>query len=153
MSGSGTVIDSGQLRLEFLVTSADSDGALHEMRATYAAASPWAVPHLHPSQDEHFEIVEGVLSFVVDGQQHDRRAGETMEIPCGSVHQVRNPGSEPAVAIWQTRPALRTGEFLTAAAAAQEAGDLDALLGVVSDHADVFVLADQPAEASPTTGT
>jgi mannose-6-phosphate isomerase-like protein (cupin superfamily) len=144
MGDVGTVIDDGSLRLEFLVTAATSDGALHEMRATYGPESPLAVAHLHPAQDERFEVLEGELLFVVDGHERRVGAGETIDVGRGSVHQVRNPGSVPAVAIWQTRPALRTGEFLEAAAAARQRGDLDALLGVVAAYADVFVLADQP---------
>ena len=140
----GTVIDDGSLRLEFLVTAATSDGTLHEMRATYGPESPLAVAHLHPAQDERFEVLEGELLFVVDGREHRVAAGEPIEVGRGCVHQVRNPGSVRAVAVWQTRPALRTGEFLEAAAAARERGDLDALLEVVATYDDVFVLADQP---------
>ena len=144
MSEVGTVIGDGMLRLEFLVTGASSQGALHEIRATYAPESPLAVAHFHPAQDERFEVLEGELLFVVDGNERRVGAGETLDIPRGSVHQVRNPGTFPAVADWQTRPALRTGEFLEAAAAARATGDLDALLEVVAAYDDVFVLGDQP---------
>jgi mannose-6-phosphate isomerase-like protein (cupin superfamily) len=144
MSDVGTVIDDGSLRLEFLITGATSGGELHEMRATYMPDSPLAVAHVHPAQDEHFEVLEGELLFVVDGNERRVSAGETIDIPRGSVHQVRNPGDGPAVTIWQTRPALRTGEFLEAAAAARADGDLDTLLEVVAAYGDVFVLADQP---------
>ena len=144
MSDVGTVLDDGALRLEFLVTGASSEGALHEMRAIYAPDSPLAIAHLHPAQDERFEVLEGELLFVVDGDERRVHAAETIHIPRGSVHQVRNPGAVPAIAVWQTRPALRTGEFLVAAAAARAGGDLDALLEVVAAYDDVFVLADQP---------
>jgi mannose-6-phosphate isomerase-like protein (cupin superfamily) len=145
MAGAGTVIDDGTLRLEFLVTASDSDGVLHEMRATYAPESPWAFSHLHPAQDERFEVVEGTLEFLMDGRLRRVQEGETLEIPRGCVHQARNPGPSRAVAIWQTRPALRTGEFLLAVDAARRAEDLEALLEVVDEHDDVFVLAEQPA--------
>ena len=89
---------------------------------------------------------EGSLEFLVDGVQSTVGAGEVIEVPPGAVHQVRNPGDVPAVATWQTRPALRSGEFHCAIAAARESGDVAQLLAVVEEYADVFVLAPQPVE-------
>ena len=139
-----TVLDSGTVRLEFLITAADSDGALHQMRATYAPGSPKPPAHLHPAQDERFEVHEGALEFLVDGVVQRVAAGQALDVPRGAVHQVHNPGDVPAVVAWSTRPALRTGEFLCAVHEARESGDLTRLLAVVEEHADVFVLAPQP---------
>jgi hypothetical protein len=58
---------------------------------------------------------------------------------------VHNPGDVPAVVTWQTRPALRTGEFHCAVAAARDSGDLSRLLAVVEEYADVLVLAPHPS--------
>lgn len=140
-----TVLDSGPVRLEFTVTAADSGGALHEMRATYAPGSPLPPAHLHPAQTERFEVESGALSFLVDGVATTAGAGEALEVPPGAVHQVQNVGDVPAVARWQTRPALRSGEFHCAIAAARESGDVGRLLAVVEEYADVFVLAPQPS--------
>jgi quercetin dioxygenase-like cupin family protein len=143
MAHAGQVFDDGAVRLEVLVTGADSDGALHEMRATYRAGCPFPPAHLHPAQDERFEVLEGRLLFLVDGTEHVVGAGETIAILRGRVHQARNPFDEPAVALWQTRPALRSSEFFEAVAAAREQG-LEQLLAVVAEYADVFELAVQP---------
>ena len=144
MTCTHTVLDSGTVRMVFTTTAADSAGSLHEMRATYAAGSPPPPAHLHPAQDERFEVHEGCLEFVVDGVHRLVAAGEWMDVPAGAVHQVRNPGDVPAVVTWQTRPALRTAEFLVAVHAAREGGDLSQLLAVVQEYGDVFVLAQQP---------
>ena len=140
----GTVIDDGAVRLEFLRTHADTDGAHHEMRATYRPGSPFPPAHLHPRQDECFEVREGALLFVIDGAHQRVAAGETIDVPRGSVHQARNDGDVPAVAIWRTSPARRTAEFFLAAAAARQRDDLEALLAVLEEFRDVFVLAEQP---------
>jgi quercetin dioxygenase-like cupin family protein len=140
-----TVLDSGAVRMEFTTTAAESDGALHEMRVTYAPGSPQPPAHLHPSQAERFEVHEGSLAFLVDGAPRTVCAGETIDVPPGAVHQVQNTGEVLAVATWQTRPALRTGEFHCAVAAARESGDVQALLAVVQEYDDVFVMAAQPA--------
>ena len=135
-----TVLNSGTVRLEFTTSTED----LHEMRATYAPHSPLPPAHLHPAQTERFTVHEGELHFLVDGVETAVTAGETIEVPPGAVHQVQNPGEVPAVATWQTRPALRTGEFHCAIAAARDSGDVAQLLAVVQEYSDVFVMAPPP---------
>jgi mannose-6-phosphate isomerase-like protein (cupin superfamily) len=139
-----TVLDDGNLRLEFTTTGEDSQGQLHEMLATYRPGSALPPAHLHPNQSEHFSVLSGEMWCRVDGVETTVRAGETIDIPAGSVHQMRNPGTVDAVVTWQTRPALRTGEFHQQIAAARRTGDLSALLAVVSEYADVFVMVPQP---------
>ena len=100
--------------------------------------------HLHPQQSEHFTVVQGEMWCLVDGVETTLRAGDTLDVPAGSVHQLRNPGAEDAVVTWETRPALRTAEFHRQIAAARRTGDVGAVLAVVSEFADVFVVAAQP---------
>ena len=145
MTGPGTVLDSGAVRMQFTTTTAESDGALHEMRVTYGPRSPLPPAHLHPAQRERFEVHSGTLEFLVDGVRTTVSAGEALDVPQGAVHQVRNPGDEPAEVTWQTRPALRTGEFHCKIHAARESGDVPTLLAVVEEYSDVFVLAKQPS--------
>ncbi len=136
-----TVLDDGNLRLEFTITGEDSQGQLHEMLATYRPDSALPPAHLHPQQNERFSVLEGEMWCLVDGVETTVRAGESIDIPAGSVHQMRNPGAVSAVVTWQTRPALRTAEFHQQIAAARQAGDISAVLAVVSEFADVFVMA------------
>jgi hypothetical protein len=50
----------------------------------------------------------------VDGIEHEVGAGETIDVPRGTVHQARNASAElPAVVRWETRPAMRTTAFFT----------------------------------------
>jgi mannose-6-phosphate isomerase-like protein (cupin superfamily) len=140
-----TILDDGRVRLAFLRTGAETGGEVHEMHASYAPASPLPPAHLHPSQDERFEVLEGELLFIVDGVQRRVRTGEVIDIPRGTVHQARNERDQPAAAIWQTRPALRTAEFFQAIARARDSGDLSELIEAVTEFRDCFVLAEQPA--------
>lgn len=144
MVQAGQVFDDGTTRLEFTVTGSESDGTVHEMRVTYGPHSPFPPPHLHPQQDERFEVLRGELLFIVDGEETLVPEGRSIDIPRRSVHQVRNVGETPAVAIWQTFPALRTGEFHEAIAAARRQRDAVRLLAVVEEFSDVFELAEQP---------
>jgi quercetin dioxygenase-like cupin family protein len=138
----GIVLETDKVRMEFVVTSAESAGELHQMRVTYAPHSDLPPSHLHPAQDETFEIVEGAVEFILDGVRSEHLAPAVVEVPAGTVHQLHNPTDEPAVVLWSTRPALRTGEFFLALHEA--AGDVERLVGVLTEYDDVFCLADHP---------
>ncbi len=100
-------------RIQFVKTAADTHGELLEMEATNDPNQEWesGVEHYHPQQDEHFEVLEGVLSVMLDGQEHTYVAGEQFDIPCGVVHNMRNRSSKPVRFRWQVRPALNTETF------------------------------------------
>ena len=140
----GVVIDGDQVRMEFVVTRAESDGELHQMRVTYGPHSDPPPPHLHPAQDETFEILDGAIASVLDGVRSENVAPTVVIVPAGTVHELRNHTDEPATVLWSTRPALRTGEFFLALHEAQAAGDLDRLVAVIGESHDVFCLADHP---------
>jgi mannose-6-phosphate isomerase-like protein (cupin superfamily) len=99
------------LTLRFLRVAAETDGELLEMEATYEPSSIEPVEHFHPSQDEHFEILEGIMRAEVDGEQRELRLGNTLDVPAGTPHAMWNAEDRPARTRWQTRPALRTEEF------------------------------------------
>lgn len=139
----GVVLDNGKVRMEFVVTSGESDGALHQMRVTYAPHSDLPPSHLHPAQDETFEILEGSVELILDGVRSQHAAPAVVEVPAGTVHQLHNPSDQPAAVLWSTRPALRTGEFFIALHDA--AGDIERLVAVLTEYDDVFCLADHPA--------
>jgi quercetin dioxygenase-like cupin family protein len=79
-----------------------------EVEASYAPGGSAPPKHYHPSQDEHFEVLSGTIRVRVDGQERALQAGETIDTPHGTVHQMWNPGDEPARVSWRTSPALRT---------------------------------------------
>jgi mannose-6-phosphate isomerase-like protein (cupin superfamily) len=87
---------------------------LLELEGTWAPAGEPPPKHFHPSQDEHFEVVEGTLRARVDGIERELASGETLEVPRRAVHQMWNPGAEPARAIWQTHPGGRTEQWFRA---------------------------------------
>ena len=67
--------------------------------------------HYHPLQEERFEVVSGQMSARLDGHERTYPAGESFVVPPEAVHTMWNPGPEPTELIWETRPALKTGEF------------------------------------------
>ena len=85
-----------------------------ELEATYAPDGSAPPKHWHPEQDEHFEVLEGRVRTRVEGDQRDLGPGEEIDIPRRSVHQMWNPGSEPARVLWRTSPGGRTEHWFRA---------------------------------------
>jgi mannose-6-phosphate isomerase-like protein (cupin superfamily) len=114
------------MRLRFLRTAADTNGELVEMEATYQPGSVEPLEHLHPQQEEHFEIVSGALRARIGANERSLAAGDTLEIPRGTLHAMWNEGDAEARVIWQTRPALRTEDFFVAVGRLAQEGKLTA---------------------------
>ena len=82
------------------------------MEQSYEADDNGPPPHFHPSQDEHFEVLEGAVALKVGHARSVVPAGESFDIPRGTVHTM-GPSGGPARIRWEVRPALRTEQFLT----------------------------------------
>jgi mannose-6-phosphate isomerase-like protein (cupin superfamily) len=110
----GLELDNGGVLLKFVKTAAETGGALHVQEARYSPHSGPPPYHCHPRQEERFSIVEGAMHFHVAGDDRIVRAGEEASIGKGVFHRMDNPHDDPAVVIWETRPALRSAEFFYA---------------------------------------
>jgi quercetin dioxygenase-like cupin family protein len=96
-------------RLRLIQTGAETDGELLEMEATYSGTGGMPPEHLHPRQQERFEVLEGTIWAIVDGDERTYQAGDSFEVPAGTPHQMGAQGSSRVR--WEVRPALRTAEF------------------------------------------
>jgi mannose-6-phosphate isomerase-like protein (cupin superfamily) len=139
VDGTGATFETATSRVWFLQTAETTGGAVHEQRVEYLPGSPFPPAHLHPAQDEHFEVESGRMLFVVDGVEHEVLAGSSIDIPRGTPHRARNASDErPAVVRWETRPALRTTAFFaTVGRLGDRMGTLDAAL-LADGFRDVF---------------
>lgn len=127
---------------QVLVRSSTPD--LLEAEVRYGVGGKLPPAHLHPAQDERFEVLEGSLRVVLDGEERTVAAGDTIEIPRGTGHRIGLAGTTPARATWQTRPALGTEQWWAAIAAARErhGGDppLPVMARLLRAHEAVFRL-------------
>jgi mannose-6-phosphate isomerase-like protein (cupin superfamily) len=128
-----------------------------EVAATWAPAGSRPPQHVHPVQDEHFEVLAGHLTAVVAGAERALGPGDTLEISRGTPHTMWNSGSEPATASWRTRPAGRTAEWFRTVDRLGDGGKrnppLPAMAKALTSHADVFRLAVGPRWLWPTVRT
>ena len=110
MAHAGQEIHGGSgFRLKLIRTAAETDGELLEMEGSWSGQGGLPPNHFHPSQDEHFEVLEGSLRTVIGGAERRYSEGEAFDVPAGTPHQMAGDG--PARAKWEVRPALRTAEF------------------------------------------
>jgi len=91
------------------VTILDRAPAALVAEVRYGPAGSPPPAHLHPAQDEHFEVLAGEVTIELDGTRHTLHAGDTIDVPRGTAHQMWNahPTGEAHVR-WTTTPALRT---------------------------------------------
>jgi quercetin dioxygenase-like cupin family protein len=63
------VLSSGD-SMELLETSAMTSGAYVKARLVFKRDGPRFPSHIHPYQDETYEVVSGVLIYMLDGVKH-----------------------------------------------------------------------------------
>jgi len=116
-----------------------------EMEATYASGGSPPPAHLHPEQDERFEVLAGSVRALVAGREISLVAGDVLEIPSETVHQMWNETGEPAVVNWRTTPAGRTLDWFRELSAVLRGEGRTEPEKLLDDYSDVFRLA--PAAA------
>jgi mannose-6-phosphate isomerase-like protein (cupin superfamily) len=99
-------------RITFLATSADTDGEAVVFETFVQPDGFVAAAHVHPKQQERFEIVSGVLGLKVDGEEIVVGPGQTLTIPAGTPHRFWNAGDEEVRFRCEVRPALQFERLL-----------------------------------------
>lgn len=61
-------------------------------------------PHVHPVQDEHIYIMEGVYTLYLDGEWTTAGPGDTVRMPMGLPHAYYNRGDAPAKSLFWVSP-------------------------------------------------
>ncbi|MBC8091831.1 MAG: cupin domain-containing protein [Pseudonocardia sp.] len=92
-------------------------------------------PHVHGRYDEAFHILDGVVTFTLDGVIHECPTGSAVFVPRGAAHGFGNTSAEPArVLVVATPGALRLVEELLTLPGGMVSPDPGAVLGVYAAH-------------------
>ena len=94
-------------RIEFLRTARQTGGELVEIEVTVQPNGFVAAAHVHPKQDERFEILEGEIEFKLAKETVTARPGDVVLVAAGTPHKFRNTGDTPARFRTEVRPALQ----------------------------------------------
>ncbi len=123
MAYAGQILEnavSGE-RITFRKTASDTDGQLLEFDLELTPEGHVPGKHVHPSQEERFEVLAGTMKFKMGRRTVIAEAGEVVTVPAGVAHKFANGGDETAHVRVQVRPALEMERlFETAVALADE---------------------------------
>jgi quercetin dioxygenase-like cupin family protein len=98
-------------RIVFRKRARDTGGELMEMNLYLAPGGFIAAPHVHPNQEERFEISGAAVMFRVGGTEQLYEPGDVAVVPPGTPHTWWNPSEHEAATLIQFRPALDTEIF------------------------------------------
>lgn len=110
-------------RITFRTTSAESNGELVaiELELPPGGRVPGGL-HLHPRQEERFEVARGTMGFRIRHERVVAGAGEGVVVPPGVPHDFANHGDETALVHVEIRPALKMEQLFETAVALAEQG-------------------------------
>lgn len=99
-------------RVVFRVTSAETGGAAVVIETVLRPYARGHATHLHPTQEERFEVLSGSVGVDLGRQRLVAGPGHRLMIPSGIPHRVWNPGEDEASYVSELRPALGFEELL-----------------------------------------
>src|SRR3954454_2958995 len=109
-------------RITFIRTAADTDGELLEFDIELTPDGAVPGMHVHPAQEERFEITSGTVRFRKGLKKIEAEAGDVVVVEPGKIHKFENVGDESAAMRVQVRPALQMGRLLETTVALAEDG-------------------------------
>lgn len=112
-------------RIIFRKTREDTNGELLQFDNYHQPGGIGPMPHLHPLQEETFEVVSGTFAITLNGQEQILTAGNGVVVPKGTVHYWRNAGTDELYIVTEFRPALHFEELIETAAAGAKVGMMD----------------------------
>ena len=126
-------IHLGPLAVRFLITGDNARGSLALFELTIPAGQRLAAPaHSHDHYEETIYGIDGVLTWVVDGNVIEVGAGQALCIPRGATHRFDNLGTETAKVLSVITPAAIGPQYFREVAAV-----LNAAAGAPPDRAKI----------------
>ncbi len=92
--------------LVFRKTSSDTNGEAVVVEAFVEPDGAVAAAHVHPAQEEQFEVLAGELQFHVGKKKLVAGPGDRVTVPAGTPHRFVNVAEETAHFVCEVRPAL-----------------------------------------------
>ena len=92
--------------------SSETGGEFVEMEFVLPSGCVPPPPHVHPSQVEEYEVLEGSFEVVIDGTWSTLGPGESAAVPQGALHTFRNRSGQPVRVRNRHLPAMRFEDFI-----------------------------------------
>jgi quercetin dioxygenase-like cupin family protein len=85
----------GPNRLEIKATRENTDGRFFLSETTLAPDFPGPPPHIHDQLCDMFYVLEGTLTVLFEGTEHELGPGSFVCVAPGDVHTFRNDSGAP----------------------------------------------------------
>lgn len=124
MAYAGQIIEnpvSGE-RITFHETAADTGGALLSFDLELTPEGHVPGLHVHPAQEERFEVVAGTMRFRKGMKTVVAQPGDVVTVEAGKAHKFANAGDDVAVCRVEVRPALEMERLLETSVQLAEQG-------------------------------
>ena len=98
-------------RMIILKTGSETNGKLLSIECFSPSSQIREPEHVHPHQENIFEILDGTLHFRISGRTITMSRGEVVVIPARAPHHFWNESGKEAHYIQKFKPALNIEEF------------------------------------------
>jgi quercetin dioxygenase-like cupin family protein len=99
-------------RIVFRRTAAETGGESLDYDLFFRPQGFVVKEHLHPSQDELHDVVEGRLGLVLEGKEQVLEPGDSVVVKAGTPHRLFPMDDGQVHVHFEVKPALRTQELL-----------------------------------------
>jgi mannose-6-phosphate isomerase-like protein (cupin superfamily) len=99
-------------RIVFRKTSRETGGQAVVIECFVKADGAVAAAHVHPSQEERFEVLSGTAGFRLGREKLVAGPGERVTVPAGTTHKFWNAGDDELHFVCEVRPALQFEQLL-----------------------------------------
>jgi mannose-6-phosphate isomerase-like protein (cupin superfamily) len=99
-------------RLVFRKTSRETGGQAVVIETFVQPNGFVAAAHVHPSQDEQFEVLSGSVGFKIGEEKLVAGPGQRLTVPAGTAHKFWNAGDDEAHFVCEIRPALQFEQLI-----------------------------------------
>jgi quercetin dioxygenase-like cupin family protein len=99
-------------KIVFRKTARDTGGALLQAEFFIQPGGFVAAAHIHPQQEERFEVIAGTLRGTIAGKEVAGGPGTKFVVPAGTPHVWWNSGDNELHALVEVQPALQFEDFL-----------------------------------------
>lgn len=117
-------------RIIFRKTANDTGGELLQAELIVKPHGFVAAEHIHPVQEEKFEVIRGCVKFRLNSVEREVCTGEIAIVPPRTPHIWWNDGDVEAHVLVDVRPALRTEEFFETFFGLAQAGKVNKKTGL-----------------------
>jgi mannose-6-phosphate isomerase-like protein (cupin superfamily) len=99
-------------RLVFRKTSRQTNGEAVLLEAFVRPSGFVAARHVHPHQEERFDVLRGTVGFRIGRKTVVAGPGQTLTVPAGTAHTFWNAGDDVVHFTCEVRPALQFEQLI-----------------------------------------